>query len=220
MDVMDVIRSRHSVRQFDNRALDQKTKDLLDQEIEACNRESGFHLQLITDEPEAFEAGKTSYGKFQGCRNYLNIIGPKNREEDAGYFAEKIVLKAQELNVNSCWVALTYKKGKAKGIVFPGEKSYMVVALGYGLNNGVPHKGKSIEDISDYKDGDPEWYKKGLEAAILAPTAMNQQKFYFTRHDDKVTAKIAGLGVHTRVDLGIVKCHFELGSGKDRNIWR
>ena len=219
MDMMDVIRSRHSVRRFDNRALEKETADLLNQEIELCNKESGFHFQLITDEPEAFQAGKPSYGKFQGCRNYLTIIGPSGREEDAGYYGERIVLKAKELGVDSCWVALTYKKGKAQGVIGPGEKHYMVVALGYGLNDGIAHSGKSIEEVSDYKQGDPEWYRNGLEAAILAPTAMNQQKFRFERNGDKVKAKVAGLGVHTRVDLGIVKCHFELGSKKGKEVW-
>lgn len=219
MNVMDVIRSRHSVRRFDNRPIEKKTSDLLNEEIDLCNKESGFHFQLITDEPEAFEAGKPSYGKFQGCRNYLTIIGPSGKEEDAGYYGERIVLKAQELGVNSCWVALTYKKGKAKGDILPGEKHYMVVAMGYGIDSGVAHNGKTIEDISDFKPDDPEWYRNGLEAAILAPTAMNQQKFRFTRNGDKVKVRVAGLGVHTRVDLGIVKCHFELGSGKGKDIW-
>ena len=219
MDVMEVIRSRHSVRQFDNRALEKETADLLNQEIEQVNKESGFHFQLITDEPEAFQAGKPSYGDFKGCRNYLAIIGPKNREEDAGYYGERIVLKAQELGVNSCWVALTYKRAKAQGIIIPGEKHYMVIALGYGLNNGVAHKSKSVEAVSDYKPGDPEWYRNGLEAALLAPTAINQQKFRFQRHGDKVTVRISGLGVNTRIDLGIVKYHFELGSGKGTDVW-
>ncbi len=42
---------------------------------------------------------------------------------------------------------------------------------------------------------------------------MNQQKFTLTYADGKVTAK-AGMGFYTKVDLGIVKYHFELGAGK------
>lgn len=219
MDIMEAIRSRHSVRKFDNRALEKKDADILTQEVELCNKESGFHFQLITDEPEAFQAGKPSYGQFTGCRNYLAIIGPKEREEDAGYYGERIVLKAQELGINSCWVALTYKRGKAQGEMNVDEKLYMVIALGYGLSNGTAHKGKSIEKVSDYKEGDPEWYKRGLEAAVLAPTALNQQKFRFTRNGDKVSARVSGWGFNTRVDLGIVKYHFELGSEKGPDIW-
>lgn len=75
---------------------------------------------------------------------------------------------------------------------------------------------RSITDISHYKSGDPEWYKNGLKAALLAPTAMNQQKFRFERKGEKVTAKVAGIWLYTKIDLGIVKYHFEVGAGKGR----
>ena len=128
------------------------------------------------------------------------------------------MLKALELGIHSCWVALTYKKGKAQDVERAGEKRYLVVALGYGETDGSAHKVKVITEISDYKNGDPDWYLAGLEAALLAPTAMNQQKFHFERSGDKVTAK-PGLGFYTKIDLGIVKYHFELGSGKGKDVW-
>lgn len=214
MDLMEVMKQRHSVRRFTDKPLDASAVEALQQEIESCNRESGLNIQLITDEPEAFQAGKPSYGQFKGCRNYLAIIGPKGKDVEAGYYGERVVLKAQELGIDSCWVAMTYKKGKAQGTEAPGEKRYLVVALGYGETSGVTHKVKSLTDISDYKDGDPEWYKSGLEAALLAPTAMNQQKFRFSRSGDKVTVKVAGMGFYTKVDLGIVKYHFDAVSGR------
>ncbi len=217
MDIMEVMRSRHSVRKFDNRPIEKETAELIREEIAKCNEESGFHFQLITDEPEAFQAGKPSYGEFKGCRNYLAVIGPKGREVDAGYYGERIVLKAQELGVNSCWVAMTYKKGKSQGVVGAGEKLYLVVAMGYGITSGTPHKSKSISDVSDYKEGDPEWYKNGIEAALLAPTAINQQKFRFVRDNDKIICRTSGFGFYMKTDLGIVKYHFEKGSGRAVN---
>ena len=60
--------------------------------------------------------------------------------------------------------------------------------------------------------------KKGVEAALLAPTAVNQQKFYLTLDGNKVKAK-AGLGPCAKMDLGIVKYHFELGAGKENFEW-
>lgn len=93
-----------------------------------------------------------------------------------------------------------------------------MIALGYGETQGTPHKSRQIGEVSDWKEGDPEWYRKGVEAALLAPTAVNQQKFRFTRSGERVSAK-AGLGFYTAVDLGIVKYHFELGSGKDHGVW-
>lgn len=218
MDMMKVMQARHAVRQFTDQPLDESTVAALQQETEEVNRESGLHIQLVTNEPNAFDAGKPSYGNFQGCRNYFNLIGPKGKDEEIGYYGERLVLKAQELGVNSCWVAMTYKKGDAQGQIAPGEKRYMVIALGYGKTQGAPHKSKTIEEVSDYQEGDPDWYKNGLEAALLAPTAVNQQKFSFRREGDKVSVK-AGFGFYVHTDLGIVKYHFEVGSGKGHDVW-
>lgn len=219
MDQLELMKSRHAVRRFIDKPLEEAAVAALQAEIEACNRESGMHIQLITNEPEAFQAGKPSYGQFKGCKNYLAIVGPKGKDEEAGYYGERIVLKAQELGINSCWVALTFKKGKAQGTENAGEKRYLVVAIGYGETGGAAHKVKSLTDVSDYKDDDPNWYKTGLEAALLAPTAMNQQKFRFERDGDRVRVKTAGFVFYTKIDLGIVKYHFEVGSGKGKDIW-
>lgn len=218
MDINEAMKNRNSVRQFTDQPLSDSTVSELQRETKRINDTSGLHIQLITNEPEAFQAGKPGYGSFKGCRNYFTMIGPKDKDEEIGYYGEQLVLKAQELGVNSCWVALTYKKNKSQGDIKTGEKRYMVIALGYGMTSGVKHKQKSISDISDYKTGDPDWYRKGIEAALLAPTAMNQEKFSFERHGDKIRAK-AGMGFYTHTDLGIVKYHFEIGSGKNSEVW-
>ena len=218
MNNMELIRSRHSVRGLLDKPLSNDSVSALKAEIEACNKESGLHIQLITNEPEVFQAGKTSYGQFKCCKNYLALVGAKGQDEKIGYYGERIVLTAQSLGINSCWVALTYKKGKTDVKLGSGEKLYMVIALGYGETQGAAHKQKNISDVSDYKDGDPDWYRNGIEAALLAPTAMNQQKFRFERNGDKVTAK-AAWGFYTKTDLGIVKYHFELGANLDNSIW-
>lgn len=218
MDTLELMKTRHSVRRFTDASLKAEAVETLNAVIAVCNKEGGLHIQLITEEPEAFQAGKPTYGQFKGCKNYLALVGPKGKDEEIGYYGERIVLKAQALGVNSCWVALTYKKGKAAVKTGAGEKLYMVVALGYGETQGVSHKVKAFEEISDYKPGDPEWYKAGLEAALLAPTAMNQQKFRFERIGDKIKAK-AGIGFYTRTDLGIAKYHFELGADRGKEVW-
>ena len=94
----------------------------------------------------------------------------------------------------------------------------MVIAIGYGATQGTAFKGKDASAVSRVEDA-PEWFAKGTEAALLAPTAVNQQEFLLTLHGDRVSAK-AGLGPFSKVDLGIVKYHFELGSGKDRTVWQ
>ena len=219
MDTLELMKSRHSVRRFTDQPLNAHTVAALNAEIEACNKESGLRMQLITDEPEAFQAEKPTYGQFKGCRNYLSIVGPRGKDVAAGYYGERFVLKAQALGVNSCWVALTYKKGKAADTVNRGEKRYLVIALGYGETNGKPRRSKTVAEVSDYKEGDPDWYLAGIEAALLAPTAVNQQKFRFELSGEKVKLKVVGIGFYTKTDLGIVKYHFELGAGRGKEIW-
>ena len=67
---------------------------------------------------------------------------------------------------------------------------------------------------------DENGYICACEFALYAPTAMNQQKFKFELVDEnEVSLKVAGLGICTDIDLGIVKYHFELGAGVDNFNW-
>ena len=123
------------------------------------------------------------------------------------------MLEAQKLGLNTCWVAMSYKKIPSAFRVDAGEKLRLVIALGHGVTQGVAHTSKPAQAVSDLAPDSPDWYRAGIEAALLAPTAMNQQKFTFTRDGEKVSVK-AGMGFYSKVDLGIVKYHFELGSGR------
>ena len=124
---------------------------------------------------------------------------------------EKNVLKCQELGLNTCWVAMTH--GKSKAEIRRGQKLLIIISLGYGETQGVPHKSKSIAELGQ-ADQKTEWFEKGMEAVSLAPTAVNQQKFYFELKNGIVTAKSLG-GFYSKIDLGIVKYHFEAVTGHE-----
>lgn len=220
MELMEAIHTRHSVRQYTDRPIDAKTITALRDEIDVCNRESGLHIQLVTNEPDAFSSFMAHYGKFRGVTNYIALIGPKSDmlDELCGYYGERLVLRAQQLGLNTCWVALTYKKIHRAFQLDSGEKLTVVIALGYGENQGTAHKSKSADAVSKSTGEAPDWFRAGVEAALLAPTAMNQQKFTLSYAGGKVSAK-AGRGLYSKVDLGIVKYHFEIGSGMDHSIW-
>ena len=221
MDMMEAIQQRHSVRAYRDKPLGNDVRTKLGELIEQCNRESGLHIQLIVDEPRAFGSRIARYGKFRNVTNYLAFIGKTSPEleELCGYYGELIVLEAQRMGLNTCWVALTYKQVPEAFSIAPGEKLVIVVAIGYGQTAGVPHKVKRISAVSNADDKSPDWFRRGVEAALLAPTAMNQQKFRLELNDGLVSAK-AGLGPYAKTDLGIVKRHFEIASGKGRDVWR
>ncbi len=220
MSITEAMKARHSVRAYLDRPLEEETVEALTAYIDACNQESGLHMQLVTQEPRAFDSRLAHYGHFQDVHNYIALIGSRGRklDETVGYYGEKVVLHAQEMGLNTCWVALTYKRILEAFSIDRGERLVMIIAIGYGANEGVPHKSKDVHLIAPEYDATPRWFQQGSEAALLAPTAMNQQKFRFGMQGARVFAR-AGVGPYAKVDLGIAKLHFEIGSEKDSSIW-
>jgi nitroreductase len=219
MDMKQAIAERHSVRQYLNKPIEGETLAALQKAVADCNAQSGLHIQLVANEPKAFDSFLSHYGKFSGVTNYFALIGKKGDglEEACGYYGEKLVLLAQTLGLRTCWAGGSYQKVPSAYTVGPGEKLTLVIAVGYGATDGHPRKSKTYEQVAK-TDAAPEWFRRGVEAALLAPTAINQQKFTFTLRGDKVKTK-AGFGPFAKTDLGIVKCHFEIGAGKDRGVW-
>ena len=221
MDIFEAMKTRHSVRVYFEEKIADAIAEKLFEDIETSNGESGLRIQLFLNEPEAFHGGMMArYGSFRNANNYIAMVGKKNPglDETCGYYGEKIVLTATQLGLGSCWVGISYSKGKCKAQIAEDEKLVIVVALGNTAKEGVPHKTKTIEQISRVNGEMPDWFRRGMEAVQLAPTALNQQKFLFTLDQDTVRAK-AGLGFYAKVDLGIAKCHFELGAGTDGWRW-
>ena len=221
MDNREAIKARHSVRGFTDQRIEGETEASLRKEIEAVNNESGFHFQLCLDEPEAFQAGKPHYGSFENCKNYIAVVSKPGDDENCGYYGERLVLFAQRLGLNTCWVVLTFKKKKAVYECCEGEKLRCVIAVGYGKTQGLPHKSKDLSKLCKTDGVMPEWFSKGMEAALLAPTAVNQQRFLLTLEGNTVSAKplLSAFG-NTKLDLGIVKYHFEIGAGIDNFCWK
>ncbi len=218
MDILDVIKERHSVRSYTDKKIEGEVLEKLQNKIEELNKESGLNMQLILDEPKAFDSFVAHYGKFDGVKNYIAIVGNKdsNLAEKAGYYGEKLVLFAQSLGLNTCWVVLTFKKIKGVYKINKNEKMQLVIAIGYGRNQGGSHKIKTYEQVTNVKGEAPQWFVDGVNAALLAPTAVNQQRFKIDYNNGEVKIT-ASKWPYANIDLGIVKCHFEIGSGKKFN---
>lgn len=222
MELLQAIKKRHSVRQYKKLPIEPELAAALREEIDACNAEGGLHLQLVLDEPRAFESRLAKYGKFSGVANYIAVVAKKEKgaEERCGYYGERLVLRAQQLGLHTCWVVLTYKKVLSAFEVAQGEKLYAVIAVGHGRNRGFSHKSKGAVQVSNVSDSTPEWFEDGVDAALLAPTALNQQKFYLTYHEDNTVSAKAKMGPCSKIDLGIVKYHFEAVAGEENFAWR
>lgn len=220
MNILEAIENRHSVRQYRDLPLEAETVELLERKIAELNGKSGLHIQLVKNEPKAFQSFLAHYGRFRGVSNYFAMVGPAGADLDerCGYYGEELVLYAQMLGLNTCWVKLTYRKVPGAFTVNAGEQLAIVIAVGYGETQGAAHRSKTAGQVSRSEGETPDWFRAGVRAALLAPTAVNQQKFLFTCSGNRVRAE-APRGACTNIDLGIVKYHFEAAAGRENFEW-
>ena len=219
MTILEAMQARHSVRAYLDKPIPANLRSQLDAFAAECSRDGRLHISIRYDDPEGFDSRLAHYGSFRNVKNYIVLAGKKDRDFDlrCGYYGEKLVLYAQQLGLNTCWAALTFNKKKVKELLEDGESLCMVIALGYGETQGVPHRGKTAADVAKAENA-PDWFSAGVEAALLAPTAVNQQKFRFSLVDGKASLKSKGLGACLETDLGIVKYHFEAASGHEVTV--
>ena len=215
MTILEAINARHSVRTFSDCPIPSDIREALDAFAETCNQEANLHISIRYDDAEGFDSRLAHYGHFQNVNNYIILAGKKNDDFEfrCGYYGEKIVLYAQQLGLNTCWAALTFNKKNVKKLLQEGETLCMVIALGYGETQGRSRKSKTVQDVVAENKDYPEWFVHGVEAALKAPTAVNQQKFQFSLRGETPMLKVHGIGSYTKVDLGIVAYHFEAASG-------
>ena len=238
MTIQEAIEARHSVRAYKDQPLSEDIVKQLEDKIEDLNHEGQLHIQLICNEPKAFQGTMAKYGKFRNANNYIVMAGKKadDLDERVGYYGEHLVLLAQTLGLNTCWVGLSYSKVPGTYELGEDEKIACYIAIGYGETQGTSHKIKTVEQVSrsvvstlgSSKNATaitPEWFKKGVEAALLAPTAVNQQKLSFeylgeenNRHKVRARKGFSMIG-YTKMDLGIAKYHFEIGAGNVNFDW-
>jgi len=228
MTIQEAIEARHSVRAYKGQPLAADVVEVLEEKISELNEKGHLHMQLIRNETKAFQGKLAKYGKFRGVNDYIVMAGQKadDLDERIGYYGEQLVLLAQTLGLNTCWVGLSYSKVPGTYVLEAGEVIEAYISIGYGETQGVSHKIKRVEQVSNANDLTPSWFRQGVEAALLAPTAVNQQKFFFEyipARDGKpvrvlVKRNFSLIGF-TQMDLGIAKCHFEIGAGKENFEW-
>ena len=113
MTLLEAIQSRHSVRKYIDKPIEEDLVSILQKKVNEVNAEGNLHIQLITNEPKAFK-GKMAYGTFSGVSNYFAMVGKKadDLSERIGYYGEQLVLLAETLGLNTCCVGLTYNNIK------------------------------------------------------------------------------------------------------------
>ena len=215
MTISEAIKARHSVRSYTRRPIDGEILETLENEIQAINESSGLAIRLCLNEPKAMTGLLAHYGAFENAVNYFAMIGPDEEDlfERCGYFGERLVLLAQMLGLNTCWVAGSYKKSTVKALLNDGERLAAIITVGYGAKPGSAHRSKMYEQVTETVGPVSDRFRAGVEAALLAPTAINQQRFRFILRDGQASVH-ALRGPYARIDVGIVQYHYEVATGE------
>lgn len=196
---------------------------------------AGCRVVLVTEEPDnVFKGIIGSYGKIKGAPAYAAFIGDTqhpNVEENIGYLGEAFILEATSMGLGTCWVGGFFdaKVVKNQIKIALNEKVFAVTPVGYAaaeykieeklMSNIVSsHKRKQLDVLCSglREEKWPKWIKQGLNAARLAPSAVNRQPWRFLVGEDSVTVSVDStflqLGVPKRLDCGIAMLHFEIGA--------
>ena len=174
MTILDAIKARHSVRAYKDLPLTEDVVNALEEKIAELNRNGHLHMQLVQNEPKAFQGTLAKYGKFHGVNNYIVVAGQKTDtlDERIGYYGECLVLFAQSLGLNTCWVGLSYSKVPGTYVLDEGEKIACYIAIGYGETQGISHKIKTIEQVSNASDiMVQEWSRSSLTSTYCSKPA-------------------------------------------------
>ena len=219
MDEMEAAIQRHTVRKYKAEPISAEHRSALEAAIAEINREGNLNAVLMIDEPKAFNTIPLKVIGFSNAVNYIAMIGPEDEtlNERIGYYGERLVLFAQSLGLRTCWALMCSKK-YAKEHVGEGQRFVIGISIGYGVDDGKPHKDRPKEDVG-YREDAPEWFKKGIECVMLAPSGVNGQPVSFALEGDTVSAVYKRSNM-VRVDYGIARYHFELGAGKGSFVWK
>ena len=219
MDEYEAAKQRHTVRQYTTEPISQEHVDALQSAIAGINAEGNLNAVLMLNEPKAFATIPLKVIGFSNASNYIAMIGPEDAtlNERIGYYGERLVLLAQSLGLRTCWAMMCSKK-YAKDHVKEGQRFVIGISVGYGANDGKQHKDRPKEEVG-YSPDAPEWFNRGIECVMLAPSGVNKQPISFAYEGDEVTAVYKPTNL-TRVDCGIARYHFELGAGKENFRWK
>jgi len=189
----------------------------------------------VKEPPDSvFKGAIGPYGKIKGAPYFIAFIGnmdSSNVYEQVGYTGEGIILEAEALNLATCWVAGFFKRGAVESLVKinSNERVLSVTPIGYADDQysleekimtgfGFTHKRKSLSDMVTGLDKSewPQWTRAALEAARLAPSAVNRQPWHFDVSGNNITVSVntikRGYGLPKRLCCGIAMLHIEVAA--------
>ena len=229
------IDQRRARRRFEPRPVDANLLDRLRTVCKEFRPFSEVRTVLVNQSPDKVLKGVIgAYGKIKGATAFLAFLGNMKSpyvQERAGYLGESLILEATALGLGTCWVAGMFRPELAATLAGAGENEKVIAVspVGYAAQHwsmeekimtgfGRTHQRKPLgELVRGFEEAKwPPWMEKALEAARLAPSAVNRQPWRFLIGEDNVTVSVDNLSdtyhVSKRLDCGIAMLHLELGA--------
>lgn len=233
----NAIEKRHSVREYSDKTLESDVIRRLENiASELTSEADGVKIVFVNENSHGVFKGMVgSYGKINDTQAFAAFIGDTsdiNVEEKIGYYGEAFILEATALGLGTCWVSGTVDRETVKNKITlsENEKIYAVTPVGYAKEKASlgsnlirvvlkTSKRKSLDEICDkvIDNKVPEWTRTALEAARIAPSAVNWQPWRFKIGERSITVtaqNVSKKNYSGRLDCGIAMLHIELGANK------
>lgn len=226
--------NRHSRRRYDEESASDEALAALDRVCQGFRPYPDARAVLVrTPSVDIFTGAVGSYGKVVGAPHVLAFIANESSPASAlhlGYTGEAVVLEATAQGLDTCWVAGFFDRGAASQLVelAPEERIAAVSPVGHTAVKrsstertmsalARSKQRKPLRTIA--KDASlewPQWALGAIEAARVAPSAMNRQPWRFRLEDGSLVLSMDSNRqipvVRKELDCGIAMLHAEVAA--------
>lgn len=229
MNILEAIDERVSRRSYLGVSIDKESETILNDLIKMYNSNFGMSSFLLRDGSNLFNSFLKSYGMFKNVKSIIVLKGSKDDpylKEKTGYYGQRLILKATQLGLGTCWVGGTFQKDNTLLDIKDNEEVFCIITIGKvseipsfkerAMSTIIHRKSKSLEDFytADVDSNElPTYFINGYHALSKAPTALNSQKVSVSYVNGFTTIQVPDNYRFDLVDLGIGKANFELATG-------
>ncbi|MBI5015336.1 MAG: nitroreductase family protein [Deltaproteobacteria bacterium] len=221
---------RVSRRRFEAAPRADSTLRRLEELCESLRPFGSARVLLVREAPAGLFRGIVgASGSVRGAPHCLVMVGAEDAAAEVGYVGEAAVLEATALGLGTCWVGGLFSREKADSLAAlgPAERAFAVSPLGRATADNeleerlmsAVARSRSRKPLSVIAPGSgewPAWARAGVEAARLAPSALNRQPWRFSMEGGTVLVAADSdrdtYRIPKRLDCGIAMLHFELGA--------
>ncbi|MDE6371525.1 MAG: hypothetical protein K2K92_08565 [Duncaniella sp.] len=228
MNVIEAIKVRRSVRNFNGKPLPKDMRDKMLKAVEAASSPFGGHVSIRLKEFDLKGDYKPSTdGMIKGAVDFF-LVALKHDDESAltaGYMFEQVVLRGTELGLGFCWIAATFKgtdfdagqvwpDGEQLTVIcpvgVPAKKSIMekVTRFTLGSDKRNPFGSMFFEESFDKPASADGRFGEALQMLRLAPSSTNSQPWRALVTGDSVHFYYKPKSAASVLDCGIGLCHF------------